>query len=114
MECITHSFFFSLLISVYPTQILAHADTLQHSENQGFEERPAYPHVMTGNAPVGAFPEPPPYSGIITGMGPSSEWKLPKYEDLPPPYMNSSPPETGWYLIHSSIVSEEFDQGSIS
>ncbi|XP_011675056.1 leucine-rich repeat extensin-like protein 3 [Strongylocentrotus purpuratus] len=76
-------------------QILAHADTLQHSENQGFEERPAYPHVMTGDAPVGAFPEPPPYAGIIGGMGQSTEWKLPKYEDLPPPYVNPTPTETG-------------------
>ncbi|XP_041455287.1 leucine-rich repeat extensin-like protein 2 [Lytechinus variegatus] len=84
-------------------QILAHADTLQHSENQGFEERPAYPHVMTGNSPVGAFPEPPPYSGIIGGMEQGSEWKLPKYEDLPPPYVNSSPTETGCSASETTV-----------
>ncbi|XP_071482287.1 uncharacterized protein [Diadema antillarum] len=76
-------------------QILAHADALQHGDNQGFEERPAYPHIMTGNAPVGAFPEPPPYPGIIGGGGGSNEWKLPKYEELPPPYTHPTPTETG-------------------
>lgn len=53
---------------------------------------------MTGDAPVGAFPEPPPYSGIIGGMGQSTEWKLPKYEDLPPPYVNPTPTETGMFI----------------
>ena len=49
-------------------------------------ERPIQPRFM---GPQGSFPGPPPYLGGAPGAEDTSQWKLPKYEELedePPPY----------------------------